>query len=135
MNLRERERELVDRYNIISDKHERLNALVGHQMKLGELPVAERADALLVQGCVSRVWLKFQITDGNLHVSYAAESVLVKGLVALLVELYQGAEISEAADYSPTLLESLGLDQMLSATRLQGLQSVIRQIRNAAHVD
>ena len=132
MKLADREQELVARYAIIMDRHERLNAIVSHRAADSEIPNGQRRDEWLVKGCASNVWLHVQNKSRRLHISYGADSQLVRGLVALLVELFQDAELDDARDFSPKILELLELDQMLSSTRLHGLQCVIKKLR---HVD
>ncbi len=135
MKLDEREQELADRYSIIEDRHERLNAIIGHRLTHRELPEDNRSEEWLVRGCASQVWLKAERCDGKLTIQFAADSLMVKGLVALLVELYDGADLDEVRNFSPHLLEALELDRMLSGTRLNGLAQVVLVLKNAAHVD
>ncbi len=132
MKLADREQELVARYAIIMDRHERLNAIVSHRVGSAEMAKGQRRDEWLVKGCTSHVWLHVENDVSRLKISYCADSQLVRGLVALLVELYQGSELNDARQFSPRILELLGLDQMLSATRLHGLHCVIQTLR---HVD
>ena len=54
---------------------------------------------------------------------------LVKGLVALLCELYDGATPAEVASIEPEIFPALHLDRQLSPTRLHGLASVRAMIR------
>ncbi|HEX8371721.1 MAG TPA: SufE family protein [Chthoniobacterales bacterium] len=135
MTLPEREHSLIERYSLIEDRHERLNAIISYRLPERQMAMEERRDEWLVQGCASQVWLKVEVTEGNVTLLYAADSVMIRGLVALLVELYHGAAIAEAETFSPQLLEELGLDRILSATRLHGLTQIIHRIQRASHVD
>ena len=129
MRLADREQKLVARYAIITDRHERLNAIVSHRVTDSEIPKEERCDEWLVKGCASHVWLRVQNDSERLHISYGADSQLVRGLVALLVELFQGAALDDAREFSPQILELLELDQMLSPTRLHGLRCLLEKLR------
>ena len=57
---------------------------------------------------------------------------MVKGLVALLCELYEGATPEEVLGMEPTLFEDLGIVRMVSGTRLAGLASVRQCMRQIA---
>ena len=135
MTLPQKQSELVERYSLIEDRHERLNAIISYKLADRQLTSEERRDEWLVQGCSSQVWLRVQVVESRLEVKYAADSVMIRGLVALLVELYQGADIAEVRGFHPALLESLGLDKILSTTRLHGLERAIQTFQEAAHVD
>ena len=132
--LSQRQREIEERFSVIEDPHERLNAIIRHRLKGMDLQEDERTDGQLVRGCASPVWLRVAVVNGELEIRYAASSVMVKGLVALLVELYLGVPAADAKGFTPRLLENLGLDRMLSGTRLHGLAQVVRTIREAADV-
>lgn len=135
MNLLETENELIETYSFIEDRHERLNAIISRQIIGLELEFAERLDEFLVKGCSSQVWLNVEVVDKKLKARFAADSVMVKGLVSLLVQLYNNSTLTDAQNFSPRLLEVLELDRMLSPTRLHGLAQVIRTFKEASHVD
>lgn len=132
MTLSERQASICEKLAILPDPQERLAALVNRSSRVKTIPEAERSDAALVPGCVSRVWIIGEITDGRIHLRMDAEAHLVKGLAAFLCELYDGAEIADAATFETDALEHLGIARLLSPTRLQGLSSVCRRIRALA---
>ncbi|WP_395715905.1 SufE family protein [Prosthecobacter sp.] len=131
MTLVEKQWSLIDDLNIIHDPHERLNAVVtrGSSMKIAE---EYKTDSNLVPGCVSRVWLHGELVDGRARFSCDAESPMVKGLAALLCDLYDDTDPAEAAVIEPELWEACGFTKMLSPTRLNGLANMRRRIREMA---
>jgi cysteine desulfuration protein SufE len=64
-----------------------------------------------------------------------ADSPLVKGLAALVCELFEGQAPAEIASAQPRLFEALGLDRMLSPTRLNGVAQIQAAVQRfaAAH--
>ncbi|MFN0078423.1 MAG: SufE family protein [Prosthecobacter sp.] len=131
MTLAEQQQALIDDLNIIHDPHERLNAVVsrGAAMKLAE---EHKIEANLVPGCVSRVWLHGELVDGRSRFACDAESPMVKGLAALLCELYTDADPAEVAAIEPKVWEGCGFTKMLSPTRLNGLANMRKRIREMA---
>lgn len=128
MTLADKQRHLIERYLSIHDTHERLAAMTSGVRKLPPLPGELRIDSNRVPGCVSRVWLVGEFHDGVCHFRIDAESPLVGGLVSLWREIYDGAAPREILEFTPELLETLGLERQLSPTRLHGLKSVQRAI-------
>jgi cysteine desulfuration protein SufE len=57
---------------------------------------------------------------------------MVKGLVGLLCELYEGAAPDEVIAFEPTLFEDLGIVRMISPTRIAGLEAVRMRMRQHA---
>ncbi|OYW76690.1 MAG: hypothetical protein B7Z37_07770 [Verrucomicrobia bacterium 12-59-8] len=131
MSLDEKQQSLIDDLNIIHDPHERLNAVVsrGHVLKLED---AHKVEANLVPGCVSRVWLHGELVERRTRFICDAESPMVKGLAALLCELYSDADPAEAAVVEPRVWEACGFTKMLSPTRLNGLANMRHGIRAMA---
>lgn len=132
MTVSEKQTLLTEDFAIIEDRQERLAAVVDHARRRQPLPAAEKTDAHRVPGCVSAVWLLGTVTDGHLHLRYDADSPLVKGLVALLVELYDDAPLAEVIATEPTILADLGLLQDLTPTRQNGLAAVRARIKSLA---
>ncbi|MCX6967521.1 MAG: SufE family protein [Verrucomicrobia bacterium] len=128
MTPRHRQSALIARYQIIPDPHERLAALTSRQSQLAPLPPEARTDALLVPGCVSRVWLAGSFENGKCHFQMHAESALVKGLAATLCELYDDATPEEILAVEPELFETLGIAAHLTPTRLNGLAHIRARI-------
>lgn len=132
MTVAEKQTRLTEDFAIIEDRQERLAAVVAHARRRAPLNASEKTEANRVPGCVSAVWLTASIADGRLQLRYDADSPLVKGLVGLLVELYDDAFPAEVIATEPTLLDDLGLLQDLSPTRRNGLASVRGQIKALA---
>ena len=132
MSLAEKESRLVGRYAIIEDRHERLAAVTSRGKKWPPLAEGERTDDRLVPGCSSRVWLSGDFRQGVCHFRMDADSPLVKGLAALVCELYDGESPADIAASAPKLMELMGFDRMISPTRLHGLSQVQATIQEFA---
>jgi cysteine desulfuration protein SufE len=132
VNLSEKQAVLRDKFLAIPDAQDRLAAVVGRKSRLDPLRESERAEANLVPGCVSRVWMVGEVVAGNMRLRVDAEAGIVKGLAMLLCELYDDSAVADAATFEPTLLDELGFARMLTPTRLQGLRQICRRIRALA---
>lgn len=133
MTLAEKQQHLIARLALIEDSHERLAAITTRGKKWPSPGPDERVDAHRVPGCVSRVWLIGHLENGRCRWRMDADSPLVKGLVALLCEVTDGATATEVAAFEPEILGALGLDRQLSPTRLNGLAAVTQTMRAFAH--
>jgi cysteine desulfuration protein SufE len=57
---------------------------------------------------------------------------MVKGLAALLCEVYTDSDPAEAVAVEPKIWEACGFTKMLSPTRLNGLANMRKRIREMA---
>jgi cysteine desulfuration protein SufE len=125
------EQTLLNHFLPLRDPHERL-ALITEACAGPGIPEAQRMEADLVAGCVSRVWLRRSGAPEVLHLEWDAESPLVRGLVGLMCQVYQDTDPATATTYRSNLLSSLGLDRQLSPTRLRGLAAMELRIQQLA---
>jgi cysteine desulfuration protein SufE len=133
MSLAEKQRRLIERYRLIEDPQERLAAVTARGRKWPAPRDDERVDANLVPGCSSRVWLIGEMNGGVCRFRMDADSPLVKGLAALLCELYDGEPAAEIAATEPELFETLGFARTLSPTRLNGVAQIRGVMRGFAN--
>lgn len=131
MSLEEKQRHLIEDLNILPDPHERLGAL-GSRAAAVKIAEEHKTEANLVPGCVSRVWLHGAMEHGRTQFRCDADSPIVKGLAALLCELYSDTTPAEAATVEPRVWEACGFTKILSPTRLNGLMQVRKRIREMA---
>jgi cysteine desulfuration protein SufE len=112
----------------IDDPQERLTVAIGWKNSLRPLVAEERIEANRVPGCVSRVWLVPELEGERCRFRMDAESPLVRGLVALMCGIYDGATPDEIIAEEPVVLDELGILQNLSPTRQNGLAAVRRAL-------
>jgi cysteine desulfuration protein SufE len=124
MSVADRQTQLLEDLGLIEDSQERLAAIVDRARRRPLFPDAAKTDAHRVNGCISAVWVAGELRDGVLHFQFEADSPLVKGLVALLVDLYEGGTPADIAATEPTLLDELGVTRDLTPTRRNGLVAV-----------
>lgn len=129
-HLVDRQKKIIQSFSAIENWEGRYKKIIelGQQMPTF-LPEWQSED-LLVKGCQSRVWLKAEMIESG-RIIYRADSdaLIVKGLVALLVQLYSDATPDEILSTSPDFVSALDLGSHLSPSRANGLYSMIKQIK------
>jgi cysteine desulfuration protein SufE len=123
VTLAEKQDALIEDLNFLPDPQERLAELVRRGAK-HSLPATSKTEAARIPGCVSGVWVARTTLNGLPHFQCDADSPMVKGLAALLCDLYSGAEPSEIAAEEPRVWTACQLDKMLTPTRLNGLRAL-----------
>ena len=132
MTVAEKQSALIDDFSFIEDQQERLAAVVSRARRLPPLPDSAKTESNRVTGCISQVWITGELVDGRLRLRADADSPLVKGLVALLIELYDNATPADIVATEPVVFEKLDLLQTLTLTRKNGLSAVRAQIKSIA---
>ncbi|MFA6962928.1 MAG: SufE family protein [Opitutaceae bacterium] len=132
MTVSEKQTQLIEDLSFIEDRQERLAAVVDRARRRPVFSEAAKTDANRVHGCISQVWVTGELRDGTLHFQFDADSPLVKGLVALLIDLYEGGTPVDIAATEPILFETLGIARDLTPTRQNGLTAVRAKIKSLA---
>lgn len=132
LHLAEKQAQMIEDLLLVEDAQERLAVVVDQARSRLPLPEAERTEPNRVKGCISQAWVVGEIRDGLCRFRCDADSPLVRGLLVLLCDFYDGATPAEVAATEPELMERTGLAHNLSPTRLNGLRSVRAKIREFA---
>jgi len=89
-----------------------------------------KTDDLKLKGCQSQVWLKADLNpDGKIDFYGDSDAILVKGLVALVITVFNHENPEDILSFEPNFLREIGLDTGLSPSRTNGLYSMIKQIK------
>ena len=97
------------------------------------LDEALKVPATKVEGCASQVWLHPKVENGVFSFDGESDALIVRGLVAVLRQLYNGLDVSEVAKVDAQAeLARLGLQEHLSAQRSNGVRAMIERIRAVA---
>lgn len=88
----------------------------------------EHAVENLIKGCQSQVWLSAKLVGDKVILCGDSDASIVKGIVALLLEVYSGRTPDEILSTAPDFVDKIGLKQHLSMSRANGLSSMLKQI-------
>lgn len=123
----------------LSDRTLRYHYIIQLGRRLPPMAPELKTEANQVRGCMSPAWLcgtletKADSEAAALRFVGDSESVIVKGLFAVLAEVYNGKtpEAALAVDLSD-VFERLRLGEVLSPNRRNGFYSMVEKIRRAA---
>jgi cysteine desulfuration protein SufE len=128
--------ELKENFELFDDWEDRYEYIIDLGRKLPLFPAALQTEAHKVRGCMSQVWLvPGHAKDDPSKFSFAADSdsVIVKGLIAVLGILFSGQKQLDVAQIDPeAALRELGFEQHLAPSRRNGLVAMVQKIRKYA---
>lgn len=115
--------------NAMPDWEERYSAIIAMGKGLSQYPEEHRTEQFKVKGCQSQVWLHPTLRDGIIYFDADSDALIVKGLVALLMKIYNERTPAEILSSKDDVAQQLSLEQHLSPNRANGLASMMKQIR------
>jgi cysteine desulfuration protein SufE len=93
----------------------------------------EKSEEHLVHGCESKVWLLGGMKEDRWQFRAASDARMIRGLVALLLARVNGLSALELQQVDlPDWFNQLGLSRQLSPSRSNGLNAVLKRMRQLA---
>ncbi|MEM9422353.1 MAG: SufE family protein, partial [Pseudomonadota bacterium] len=119
----------------IDDWDEKYRYLIDLGERLPALPDEAHNDRTKVRGCASQVWLQLRWDDqGKLNMLGDSDAAIVKGLVAILIALYNHLTKDEILSIqAKERLAELDLEGHITPQRSNGVASMIERIRAEAN--
>ena len=87
-------------------------------------------DTYRLRDCQSDVWLRMQIKDGRFFMEAASDAMIIRGILYIMIELYNGCDPAEIAESEVDIFELCRLGDSFTAARKNGIGSVSSRIRN-----
>lgn len=129
MTIEEKQQEIIDEFSIYNDWMEKYEYIIelGKELPIisSELKTKER----LIDGCQSQVWLDANIVDGKVQFTADSDAIITKGIIGLLIRVYNNETADEILKNEPFFIQEIGLQEHLSPTRSNGLASMVKNIK------
>ena len=125
--------DLVETFELLGDWEDRYRHVIDLGKALPDMPEALKVPATKVDGCASQVWLHITIDNGVLTFIGESDAIIVRGLIAVLMTLYSGLQVSEISRIDVLAeLGRLGLNEHLSSQRSNGLRAMVTRVVETA---
>ncbi len=129
MIIKDIQNEIVDEFSMFDDWMERYEYII----ELGKgLPIIEeqyKTEDNIIKGCQSKVWVHAEEKDGKVVFSADSDAILTKGIIAILIRAFSNQTPAAILEANTDFVDEIGLKEHLSATRANGLVSMIKKIK------
>ena len=128
--------DLIDDFDFFDSWEEKYEFIIDIGKELPDMDNSLKTDETKVQGCMSQVWLvPHYNTDGTISFSADSDAIIVKGLIGLLMRLFNNSTAQKIIDTDiDNLFIKLGLDSNLAGSRRNGLSAMVDKIKHYASI-
>ncbi len=130
--MQDKIQKIINDFGQCLDWEKKYEKLIQYGKNLNGLPDSEKSEDLKVKGCQSQVWIKAELVGDKIIFQGDSDAILVKGLVAMVLMIYNNETPENILKNEPSFLKEIGLDTGLSPSRSNGLYSMIKQVRHYA---
>jgi cysteine desulfuration protein SufE len=132
-------KQIVSDFDFLDDWEDRYRYIIDLGKKLEPLDSSLKNETTKVNGCASQVWMTYELIGDENMKSIAlrgeSDALIVKGLIAILIALYNGTLIKEAAGIDALAeFNRLGLNEHLSSQRSNGLRAMLDRITSIIQI-
>ena len=114
--------------------HDRLQYLVDKAKEVEPLPDAAKTEANRIHGCASKLWIIGGAdTEDKMRYQVDGDAFITKGTAKVVTDLVNGEMRSEVANLTVENFTDLGIKELLTAQRQNGLGHVIDRIIRIAN--
>ncbi len=129
MTIQEIENQIIEEFSIFTDWLDKYEYIIELGKNVPVIDEKAKTEENLIKGCQSRVWLDCWQEDGKLHFAADSDAIITKGIISLLIRVYNGQEPKDILASNLSFIDAIGLQENLSPTRANGLVSMIKQIK------
>ncbi|MBQ5452350.1 MAG: SufE family protein [Bacteroidales bacterium] len=130
MTINEIQDEIIEEFSVYDEWLDKYEYLIELGNSLEIIQENKKTPDNIIQGCQSRVWLDAkQEADGTLSFAADSDAIITKGIIALLIRVFNRQKPQDIIDADLYFIDQIGLSANLSPTRANGLAAMIKQIR------
>ena len=129
MTINEIQDEIIEEFQSFDDWMDRYELIIDYGKNLAPMPESDLTDKNLIDGCQSKVWFTAKLEDGKVMYQGYSDAILVKGIVAMLIEVLSGHAPKEIVDAELYFIDDIQLREHLSPTRNNGVLAMLKQMK------
>ncbi|HLV52793.1 MAG TPA: SufE family protein [Cryomorphaceae bacterium] len=128
-DINQTEAEIVEEFAFFPGWMEKYEHLIDLGKNLPRIADEHKTDQNLIRGCQSQVWLHAELVDGRVRFTADSDAIITKGIVALMIRVYDNRTPEEILASDAAFVDEIGLKEHLSPTRSNGLAAMIKQMK------
>jgi len=131
--IQDKIKEMGDNLRML-EGHDRLQYLVDKAKEVEPLPEAAKTEDNRIHGCASKLWIIGGVKDDNtMMYQVDGDAFITKGTAKVVTDIVNGEHRSAVANLTVESFEPLGIKELLTMQRQNGLGELIARIIRIAH--
>jgi len=118
--------------NLFDDKDSKMDYILDFGKEAQKLDADKKTDENIIKGCSSLAWLDKDYRDGQLQLNAEGDSIIAKGMLVMLLSIFNNRTPDEILSFDPKKLLDMGVMELLSPVRQQGMEAFLNVIYNYA---
>ena len=129
MTIKAIQEELIEEFAMFDDWMQRYEYMIDLGKSLPLIDEQNKTDDNIIKGCQSKVWLDAQLKGDKMVFSADSDAIITKGIIAVLIRSFNNQTPKAILNANTDFIDQIGLKEHLSATRANGLTSMIKKLK------
>lgn len=126
------QKQIIDDFHEMGDSFEQYAYLIELSCTLPPMDDSQKTPERMVDGCQSHVWLDIRHEDGFFQFDADSDTLIVKGVLYLLEELFNGQNPEDVAKAEITFLRETAIMDTFESDRQKGIGYVLKTLQTKA---
>lgn len=128
-SIKDIEEEIVEEFNMFENWIDKYDYLIDLGKSLPKIDNEYKVKDNIITGCQSQVWLHAKQENNKVVFTADSDAIMTKGIIAMLIRVLSGQKAENIINTSLDFINKIGLNEQLSQTRANGLNSMIKQMK------
>ena len=129
VSIEEIQNEIIDEFSMFEDWEERYQYMIDLGKELPLIDDQYKTENNIIKGCQSKVWVHAELKEDKIEFTADSDAIITKGIIAILIRVFSNQTPQAIIDADTEFIDEIGLKEHLSATRANGLVSMIKQLK------
>ena len=129
MTIKAIQEELIEEFAMFDDWMQRYEYMIDLGKSLPLIDKQNKTDDRVIKGCQSKVWLDAELKGDKMVFSADSDAIITKGIIAILIRTFNNQTPTAILNSNTYFIDQIGLKEHLSATRANGLTSMIKKLK------
>jgi len=130
MTIEAIQEEIVEELNFMDNTHDKNDYVLDLGKELVPMEEEHKTDATFIHGCQSKAWIHSQPNEeGNMHFTAYSDSLYSKGMIALIVRIFEGQSAENILKADLFFMDKVGMSTFVSQKRTGGMAAMIDKIK------
>ncbi|MDC1024976.1 SufE family protein [Flavobacteriales bacterium] len=128
-SIKDIEEEIVDEFNMFDSWIDKYDYLIDLGKSLPKIDSIYKTQENIITGCQSQVWLHAEKEGNKVVFTADSDAIMTKGIIAMLIRVLSDQKAENIINTNLDFIDKIGLNEQLSQTRANGLNSMIKQMK------
>lgn len=133
MSIENRVSQIKEDLDFFEDELQKYEYIIDLGKKLKQIEENFKTPQNIVHGCTSQVWLICEQKDKKLYFYGTSDSVIVKGLIYIILQIFSDSTIEELQEIDMDIVHELELSEVITPNRQSGIFGMIKKIKEYAN--